>query len=69
MTKWHAHVVHMAKHTNMVGGPFLVGDPGPGFLWPTPKFGAASTTPCNYDWMPASYTNGQPSCPSRHPTC
>jgi len=24
MTKWHAHVAHVAKHTNMVG------DPGPG---------------------------------------
>jgi len=22
MTKWHAHVAHMAKHMNMVGGPF-----------------------------------------------
>jgi len=21
MTKWHAHVAHMAKHINMVGGP------------------------------------------------
>jgi len=21
MTKWHAHVVHMAKHMNMVGDP------------------------------------------------
>jgi len=21
MTKWHAHVVDMAKHMNMVGGP------------------------------------------------
>jgi len=21
MTKWHAHVVHMAKHMNTVGGP------------------------------------------------
>jgi len=21
MTKWHAHVAHMAKHMNMVGGP------------------------------------------------
>jgi len=21
MTKWHAHVVHMAKHMNLVGGP------------------------------------------------
>jgi len=34
MTKWHAHVVHMAKHMNMVGGPFLVGGPGPGLLRP-----------------------------------
>ena len=23
----------------------------------------------NYDWMPASYTSGQPSNPRRHPTC
>jgi len=42
MTKWHAHVVHMAKHTNMVGapvrwGPLLGGDPGPGPLGPSPK--------------------------------
>jgi len=22
MTKWHAHVLHMAKHMNMVGAPF-----------------------------------------------
>jgi len=22
MTKWHAHVVHMAKHMKMVGGLF-----------------------------------------------
>jgi len=29
MTKWHAHVVHMAKHMNMVGGLFLVRGPGP----------------------------------------
>jgi len=21
MTKWHAHVVHIAKHMDMVGGP------------------------------------------------
>jgi len=21
MTKWHAHVVHMVKHMNMVGAP------------------------------------------------
>jgi len=28
MTKWHAHVAHMAKHVNMVG------DPGPGPLVP-----------------------------------
>jgi len=26
MTKWHAHVKHMAKHVKMVGGP------GPGAL-------------------------------------
>jgi len=23
MTKWHTHVVHMAKHMNMVGAPWL----------------------------------------------
>jgi len=34
MTKWHAHVVHMAKHMNMVE------DPGPGNLGPPPKSGA-----------------------------
>jgi len=34
MTTWHAHVVHMAKHMNMVGGP------GPGTLGPPPKSGA-----------------------------
>jgi len=32
MTKWHAYVAHMAKHMNMVGGPSLVGGPGPGRL-------------------------------------
>jgi len=35
MTKWYAHVAHMAKHMNMVG------DPWPGPLG-TPKSGAAS---------------------------
>jgi len=39
MTKWHAHVVHMAKYVNMVGGPSLAG--GPGTLAPPPKSGAA----------------------------
>jgi len=34
MTKWHAHVVHMVKHMNMVGGPCLVGCPGSGPLGP-----------------------------------
>ena len=34
MTKWHAYVVHIAKHTNMVGGACLVGGPGPGRLGP-----------------------------------
>jgi len=34
MTKWHAHVAHMAKHMNMVGDPCLVGCPGPGPLGP-----------------------------------
>jgi len=32
MPKWHAHVVHMAKHMIMVWYPFLVGVPGPGLL-------------------------------------
>jgi len=32
MTKRHAHVVHLAKHVNMVGLPFG-GGPGPGPLW------------------------------------
>jgi len=30
MTKWHAHVAHMTKHTNMVGGP---GPPKSGAAW------------------------------------
>jgi len=34
MTRWHAHVAHMTKHMNMVGGT------GPGALWPPPKSGA-----------------------------
>jgi len=34
MTNWHAHVVHMAKHTNIVEGPYLVGSPGPRPLSP-----------------------------------
>jgi len=42
MTKWHAHVVPMAKHMDMVGGPFLVGALYPGPLGP-PKSGAANT--------------------------
>ena len=33
---WHAHVLHMAKHMNMVGSPFVVGAPGPGPLRPPP---------------------------------
>jgi len=35
MTKWHAHVVHMTKHINMGGGPFVVGGPGPEPLGPS----------------------------------
>jgi len=27
MIKWHAHLAHMAKHTNMVGGPGPLGPP------------------------------------------
>jgi len=34
MTKWHAHIVYTAKHMTMVGGPSLVGGPGPGPLSP-----------------------------------
>jgi len=30
MTKWHTHVLNMAKHMSMVGGPFLVRALGPG---------------------------------------
>jgi len=37
MTKWHAHVAHMAKHTNMVGAL------GPGPL-PPPKSDAGKDT-------------------------
>ena len=37
MIEWHARVVDMAKHMNMVGGA------GPGPLVPTPKFGAAKS--------------------------
>jgi len=29
MNKWNAHVVHVAKHINMVGDPFLVRSLGP----------------------------------------
>jgi len=29
MTKWHAHDVHMAKHTNMVVAPGPLGPPNP----------------------------------------
>jgi len=29
MTKWHAHVAHMAKHMNMVGGPLWWGARAP----------------------------------------
>jgi len=31
MTKWHAHVAHMAKHMNTVVGPLWWG-----VLWPVP---------------------------------
>jgi len=34
MTKWHEHVIHMAKHINMVGGPFRWGALGLGALGP-----------------------------------
>ena len=34
MAKWHAHVVHIAQHMDMVGGP------GPKPLGPPPKSGA-----------------------------
>jgi len=37
MAMWHAHIVHIAKHKNMVGGPGL------GSLGPHSKFGAASS--------------------------
>ena len=37
MTKWHAYVVHMAKHINMVVGPFLVRALHPGRLSQPPK--------------------------------
>jgi len=37
MTKWHAYVVHMAKHINMVVGPFLVRALHPGRLAQPPK--------------------------------
>jgi len=32
MAKWRAHVAHMAKHMNMVGGPLRWGVLGPGPL-------------------------------------
>jgi len=35
MTKWHAHVEHMAKHMNMVGDPLLWGALRPGPLGPS----------------------------------
>jgi len=46
MIKWHAYVVHMAKHINMVGAPCLVRGPGPGRL-ETPKSGADEWAECN----------------------
>jgi len=30
MTKWHAHIPHVAKHMNMLGGPLWWGALGPG---------------------------------------
>jgi len=45
MTTWHAHVVHMAKHMNTVGGAFWWGPLDPGPLPPTPKSGAGSHPP------------------------
>jgi len=48
MTKWHAHVAHMAKHMNMVGGPLWWWALGPGPLV-HPKPGAAERrTPVAY---------------------
>jgi len=38
MTKWQAHVAHITKHMNMVGGPLWWGSLGPAPLSP-PKSG------------------------------
>ena len=40
MTKWHAHVAHMAEHMKMVGGPLWWGARGP---WAPPKSGVANS--------------------------
>jgi len=53
MTKWHAHVVHMAKYVNMVGGPSLAG--GPGTFAPPPKSGAAYWVAVRYKHTPKGY--------------
>jgi len=42
MNKWHAHVVDMAKHMNMVGGPVWWGARAPC----PPKFGAGCRREC-----------------------
>ena len=43
MSKWHAHVAHMAKDMNMVG------EPGPGLLAPPLKSGADLCVLCYCD--------------------
>jgi len=45
MTRWHAHVAHMAKNMNMVGCPSLVGGPGPGLLGPPLNPALGTTQP------------------------
>jgi len=48
MNKWHAHVAHMAKHTNMVGGPLWWGglDPGPPLNPALPRYAFFSRLGC-----------------------
>jgi len=55
MTKWHAHVAHMAKHMNVVGTL------GPGPL-PPPKSGAdrAATLGSPVIFVPSTNITGDP---------
>jgi len=49
MTKWHAHVAHMAKHMEMVGGPGHLAPPlNPALLLQPHRIVVANFVPGNF---------------------